>query len=69
MLTTTIGAYPKPASVVIETWFGARARRPSEGYDAALADMGAGAEALLDRAVQEVVREQVAVGVDIPTVV
>ncbi len=67
MLTTTIGAYPKPASVAIETWFGARARRPSEDYVAALADMGADAEALLDRAVQEVVREQVAAGVDIPT--
>ncbi len=67
MLTTTIGAYPKPDSVAIETWFGARTRRPSEGYDAALAEMGAEVEGLLDEAVREVVREQVEAGVDIPT--
>ena len=48
MLTTTIGAYPKPDSVAIETWFGARTRRPIEGYDAALAEMGAEAERLRD---------------------
>jgi 5-methyltetrahydropteroyltriglutamate--homocysteine methyltransferase len=67
MLTTTIGAYPKPESVAVETWFGNRARRPSEGYEAALAKMGADAAKLLDEAVAEVVREQVAAGIDIPT--
>jgi 5-methyltetrahydropteroyltriglutamate--homocysteine methyltransferase len=67
VLTTTIGAYPKPDSVAIETWFGARTRRPSEGYDAALEVMGEEAEGLLDQAVREVVREQVEAGVDIPT--
>ncbi len=67
MLTTTIGAYPKPESVAVETWFGDRARRPSEGYEAALAKMGADAARLLDEAVRDVVREQVAAGVDIPT--
>lgn len=67
MLTTTIGAYPKPSAVAIETWFGERAARPSEGYDEAIAGMGTGAEAALDRAVQVVVCEQVDAGVDIPT--
>ena len=67
MLTTTIGAYPKPDSVAIETWFGTRTRRPIEGYDAALAELGAEAEGLFDEAVREVVREQVEAGVDIPT--
>ncbi len=62
MLTTTVGAYPKPDSVAIETWFGARARRPSEGYDTALEVMGEEAEGLLDEAVREVVREQVEAG-------
>ncbi len=36
LTTTTIGAYPKPESVAVETWFGERARRPSDGYEAAL---------------------------------
>ncbi len=67
MLTTTIGAYPKPDSVAIETWFGARARRPSAGFDAALGAMGDEAEDLLDRAVREVVCEQVEAGIDVPT--
>ncbi len=67
MLTTTIGAYPKPESVAVETKFGDRTRRPSEGYEAALAKMGADAAKLLDEAVRDVVREQVAAGVDIPT--
>lgn len=67
LITTTIGAYPKPESVAVETWFGDRARRPSEGYEAALERMGAAAGDLLDAAVAEVVREQVAAGVDIPT--
>ena len=50
VLTTTIGAYPKPDSVALETWFGTRTRRPIEGYGAALAEMGAEAEGLFDRA-------------------
>ncbi len=67
LTTTTIGAYPKPESVAVETWFGERARRPSEDYEAALAERGADAARLLDEAVREVVREQVEIGVDIPT--
>ncbi|MEE8499014.1 MAG: cobalamin-independent methionine synthase II family protein [Kiloniellales bacterium] len=67
LTTTTVGAYPKPESVAVETWFGKRARRPSQGYEAALAKMGADAAKLLDQAVAEVVREQVAAGIDIPT--
>ncbi len=67
LTTTTIGAYPKPESVAVETWFGARTRRPSEGYEAALDRMGAEAAGLLDAAVVEVVRAQVAAGIDIPT--
>ena len=67
LTTTTIGAYPKPESVAVETWFGDRTRRPSEGYEAALARMGAEAAELMDAAVAEVVCEQVAAGIDIPT--
>jgi 5-methyltetrahydropteroyltriglutamate--homocysteine methyltransferase len=67
LTTTTIGAYPKPESVAVETWFGERARRPSDGYEAALAQMGAEAAEAMDAAVAEVVREQVAAGIDVPT--
>ncbi len=67
LTTTTIGAYPKPESVAVETWFGERTRRPSDGYQAALARMGAEADELMDAAVAEVIREQVAAGIDIPT--
>ena len=67
MLTTTIGAYPKPESVAVETWFGDRARRPGDGYEASLAQMGAEAAEAMDSAVAEVVREQVAAGIDVPT--
>jgi len=67
LTTTTIGAYPKPESVAVETMFGDRARRPAEGYEAALEKMGANAAGLFDAAVAEVVREQVAAGIDVPT--
>ena len=67
LTTTTIGAYPKPESVAVETWFGERTRRPSDGYEAALDRMGGDAAEILDAAVAEVVREQVAAGIDIPT--
>ena len=67
LTTTTIGAYPKPESVAVETWFGERTRRPAEGYEEALEKMGANAAELFDAAVAEVVREQVSAGIDIPT--
>ena len=67
LTTTTIGAYPKPESVAVETWFGDPARRPSDGYEATLAQMGADTAKLLDAAVADVVREQVAAGIDVPT--
>lgn len=51
LTTTTIGAYPQPESVADET-------RPSEGGEAT---------ELMDAAVAEVVREQVEIGIDIPT--
>lgn len=67
LTTTTIGAYPRPESVAVETWFGERPRRPGESYEVALARRGADAAKLLDEAVRDVVREQVGIGIDIPT--
>lgn len=71
LLTTTIGAYPKPDYVPIPDWFraeeGPDTARPTEGYLQALARMGDEAEALFARGTREVVEDQVGAGIDIPT--
>ena len=71
MLTTTIGAYPKPEEVPIRDWFqmegGTDTPEPTAGYAETVRQYGARLEAILDRATIEVVREQVELGIDIPT--
>ncbi|MCK4867238.1 MAG: 5-methyltetrahydropteroyltriglutamate--homocysteine methyltransferase, partial [Alphaproteobacteria bacterium] len=72
LTTTTIGAFPKPDYVPITDWFqgaeGPDTASPTEGYSVQMADVKAGeAEALFLRAAQEVIADQVAAGVDIPT--
>jgi 5-methyltetrahydropteroyltriglutamate--homocysteine methyltransferase len=71
MLTTTIGAYPKPGDVPIRDWFqkegGTDTPEPTAGYAETLRQNGARLEAILDRATTLVVREQVDLGIDIPT--
>ncbi len=68
--TTTIGAYPKPDYVPTPDWF--RTKRtneldPTRAYEAYLCTHQADVEASLDRGSREVVREQVKLGIDIPT--
>ena len=71
LLTTTIGAYPKPGYVPIPDWFRVQAgpdtASPTEGYLAALEKMGKEAEALFARGAREIIEDQVAAGIDIPT--
>jgi 5-methyltetrahydropteroyltriglutamate--homocysteine methyltransferase len=71
MLTTTIGAYPKPADVPIKDWFqredGTGTGEPTAGYAETLRRHGAGLDAVLDRATVAAVREQDELGIDIPT--
>ncbi len=71
LLTTTIGAYPKPDYVPIPDWFGAEGgpdtTRPTAGYLEALERMGEEAEALFVRGAQEIIADQIAAGIDIPT--
>ena len=71
MLTTTIGAYPKPTDVPIRDWFqkegGPDTPEPTAGYAETVRQYGARLEAILDRATNLVVREQVEAGIDIPT--
>ena len=71
MITTTIGAWPKPADVPIRDWFqkdgGTDTPEPTAGYAETLRQYGPRLEAILDRATTLVVREQVELGIDIPT--
>ncbi len=71
MLTTTIGAYPKPDYVPLPDWFraegGTDTPDPTRGYAETWAAWGEGLEAILDRATVEVVREQAGIGIDVPT--
>jgi 5-methyltetrahydropteroyltriglutamate--homocysteine methyltransferase len=68
LVTTCIGAYPKPGYLPIRDWF-------QVGHDAADYTeqvlrgyaRAEGAEALFDRATREAVADQVACGIDIPT--
>ena len=71
MLTTTIGAYPKPDDVPIRDWFqkdgGTDDAEPTTGYAETFDQYGARIRDILDRASAEVVREQDDLGIDIPT--
>ena len=71
MLTTTIGAYPKPDEAPVQDWFqkegGTDTAEPTAGYAETVRRYGARLEAILDRATVDVVREQIDLGVDIPT--
>ena len=71
LLTTTIGAYPKPRYIELPDWFtvanGPDTARPTAHWAEAMAAMGDDAEALLTRGTREVIGEQVAAGIDIPT--
>lgn len=72
LTTTTIGAFPKPDYVPITDWFqgaeGPDTVCPTEGYSIQMAGVKADeAETLFLRAAQEVIADQVAAGVDIPT--
>lgn len=80
LLTTTIGAYPKPDYTPIRDWFpdpaDAGAGKEGEGllkrwkrgnYEQGLAQAGEEAEEKFVAAIEEVVRDQVDAGIDIPT--
>ena len=70
LLTTTIGAYPKPDYVPTPDWFregGAGIANPTAAYDEYLANLPPNIEEILDRGTREVVRDQSGVGIDIPT--
>jgi 5-methyltetrahydropteroyltriglutamate--homocysteine methyltransferase len=68
--TTTIGSYPKPDDVPTPDWFRADTTLSEEvvgKYNEYLKEKDQSIESLLDEAVENVVREQVRAGIDIPT--
>ena len=71
LVTTTIGAWPKPDYVRLPDWFthpdGPDAADPTRGWDDAMEALGDDAEAIIARGVGEAVGDQVGAGIDIPT--
>ena len=71
MLTTTIGAYPKPAYVRLPDWFAQPGGTPiadsTKDWAGAMAALGRDPEPILARGVRSAVGDQVEAGIDIPT--
>ncbi len=71
LLTTTIGAYPKPDYVKAPDWFralrGTNTTDPTSDYTAFMREAGDEVEETFIRATQEAVADQVGAGIDIPT--
>jgi len=71
MLTTVIGAYPKPDYLKITDWFNAKGgtdtATPTKFYEDEIKKMGADAEAIFDKAAKEVIKDQLDCGIDIIT--
>ncbi|MDX1400655.1 MAG: cobalamin-independent methionine synthase II family protein [Kiloniellales bacterium] len=70
LVTTTIGAYPKPGYVPIVDWFAKdmmETAKPTRAYQHAMEKLGGEAEEIFCRAAGEVIADQVSCGIDIPT--
>lgn len=70
ILTTTIGAYPKPDYVPTPDWFrggNTLVTTPTADYETLMHHVPARYEELLDRGTREVILDQMRAGIDIPT--
>ncbi len=71
LLTTCIGAYPKPEFVRLPDWFtvddGPDTADPTRFWVDAMDAMGPDAAAIIDKGVAEAIHDQIAAGIDIPT--
>lgn len=68
--TTCIGAYPKPEYLALPDWFNLAAEvssTPTLHWQSAVEAMGDDANKLIERAVADVINDQVSAGIDIPT--
>ncbi len=71
ILTTCIGAYPKPDYLALPDWFnqpeGPDSADPTKLWKQAFDALGSDAGKILERAVKDVVTQQVSAGIDIPS--
>ena len=69
LLTTTIGAYPKPDYVKITDWFklGMDTPEPTKDYAAELRRLGNNAEEIFAKGTRQAVEKQIEAGIDIPS--
>lgn len=71
MLTTCIGAYPKPDFLNLPDWFnlpsGPDSANPTKTWQAALNAMGDSVDEIIRSASEQVLGDQVEAGIDIPT--
>ena len=71
MITTVIGAYPKPSFLELPDWFkaegGTDTERPTEGYTKAITKMGNEIKSIFLKATKEVIDDQIECGIDIIT--
>ena len=71
MLTTVIGAYPKPSYLKLPDWFnvegGTDTQYPTKDYQNAIKKMGGKAESIFQKATEEVIKDQIECGIDIVT--
>lgn len=71
--TTVIGAYPKPDFITLPDWFDPKlidatdTAAPTKGWAKAMHDLGSHAEKILQRGIKQVIDDQIAFGIDIPT--
>ncbi len=71
LLTTCIGAYPKPDYVKLPDWFnhpaGPDSADPTKQWLDAMAALGPDAPEIIEKGIKQAVTEQVECGIDIPT--
>ena len=71
MLTTVIGAYPKPSFLQLPDWYNAEGGtdtlKPTVDYNNAIKKMGEDAESIFLKAAAEVINDQIECGIDIVT--
>ena len=71
MLTTVIGAYPKPDYLKVTDWFNAKGgtdtANPTKHYAQEVNQMGEKAEELFLNAADEVIKDQIECGIDVVT--
>lgn len=71
LLTTCIGAYPKPEFVKLPDWFNIEAgpdtADPTLLWEGAMQALGPDAGKIIDKGVAQAITDQVSAGVDIPT--